>query len=330
MYPKVDFAIIGAGLAGATAASHLAASGASVCVLEKSRGAGGRMATRRTADPLQFDHGAQYFTVRDDRFVNAAKDWETQGRVALWEGRIVEWTSGKLIDKTNRKRYVATPTMNVLCKALLSDLQLLTQAEVQTLERDDRRWRLISKDGNVLCDAAWVISTAPAQQTTTIMTGSPTIVAGAAQVRMLPCWAAMIAPETSVESANFDGAFINQGPLRWVARNSSKPGRDPEKETWVLHAASEWSESHWENERESVATDLWRTFLDLLGSPVAEPAVAVAHRWRYALAESVYAERYLIDAEQNLAACGDWCGGPRVEGAYLSGLEASKQLLQLQ
>ena len=86
-----------------------------------------------------------------------------------------------------------------------------------------------------------------------------------------------------MESADFDGAFINQGPLRWVARNSSKPGRDPEKETWVLHAAPKWSESHWENARESVASDLWRTFLDLIGSPAAEPAVAMAHRWRYAL-----------------------------------------------
>lgn len=330
MHPQVDFAVIGAGLAGATAAGQLAASGATVCVLEKSRGAGGRMATRRTADPLHFDHGAQYFTVRDPRFVTAVNEWEAQGRVALWEGHIVEWTVGELIDKTNRERYVATPAMNVLCKELLADLPLSTQAEVHTLERADSRWRLISKDGTVLCDAAWVISTAPAQQTATIMAGSPTIVSAAAQVRMLPCWAAMIAPENAVESAAFDGAFINQGPLRWVARNSSKPGRDPNKETWVLHASPEWSESHWEDTRESVAADLWQNFLELLGSPATKPVVAMAHRWRYALAETVYAARYLIDAEWKLAACGDWCGGPRVEGAFLSGLETSRELLQLQ
>ena len=330
MHRQVDFAVIGAGLAGATVASQLAKTGASICVLEKSRGAGGRMATRRSEDQLRFDHGAQYFTIRDPRFGAAAKNWQVQERIALWEGRIVAWNGEEWIDKTNRERYVATPAMNVLCKALLADLPLVTQAEVHTLEQANRRWRLISRDGNVLCDAAWVISTAPAEQTAAIMTYSPAIVAAAGQVRMLPCWAAMIAPEAAVESAAFDGAFLNEGPLRWVARNSSKPGRDPDRETWVLHASPEWSEKHWEDTRESVAADLWQNFLALLAAPAIKPAVAVAHRWRYALAEAVYADRYLIDHERQLAACGDWCGGPRVEGAYLSGLEASRALMQLQ
>ena len=77
------------------------------------------------------------------------------------------------------------------------------------------------------------------------------------------------------------------------------------------------------------AADLWQSFIDLVGGEAIKPAVAIAHRWRYALAEAVYAEHYLIDPERQLAACGDWCGGPRVEGAFLSGLETAEQLARL-
>ena len=157
-----------------------------------------------------------------------------------------------------------------------------------------------------------VLSTAPAEQTAAIMTASKPILEAAADVRMLPCWAALIAPEKPIDSVEFDGAFINKGPLRWVARNSSKPGRDPSRETWVLHAGPQWSEAHWEASRESVAADLWQCFTEQVGGKATKPAVAIAHRWRYALAEAVYKERCLIDGNLRPAACGDWCGGPRV------------------
>ena len=325
---SVNVAIIGAGLSGTTAARTLAAAGFSVCVLEKSRGAGGRMATRRNSEQLHFDHGAQYFTLRDPRFVACGKEWENRGLIALWKGRIVEWTEGGLIDKTNDERYVATPAMNVLCKEMIEDIPLKTEAEVRTLERHEDRWRLISSDQNTLCEADWVISTAPAEQTAAIMPHSSIILEAAAQVKMLPCWAAMVAPEKSLESIPLDGAFINDGPLRWVARNSSKPGRDQARETWVLHAAADWSKLHWEDSRESIAADLWQRWCSMQGIEAGKPAFATAHRWRYALAESVFAGRSLIDPPLRLAACGDWCGGPRVEGAYLSGLEVAERLLQ--
>jgi renalase len=64
------FAIIGAGMAGIACARTLVQAGHQVTVFEKSRGYGGRMATR--SSPFgTFDHGAQYFTVRDARFAQA-------------------------------------------------------------------------------------------------------------------------------------------------------------------------------------------------------------------------------------------------------------------
>ena len=78
-------AIIGAGMAGLAAARLLREAGASCTIFDKSRGLGGRMATRRTGD-FSFDHGAQYFTARGPRFRALVDDWSAAGHAAGWYG----------------------------------------------------------------------------------------------------------------------------------------------------------------------------------------------------------------------------------------------------
>ncbi|HCP22242.1 MAG TPA: FAD-dependent oxidoreductase, partial [Marinobacter hydrocarbonoclasticus] len=56
-----SIAVIGSGLAGLTAAILLGDSGHNVRVFEKSRGPGGRLASKRVANGSA-DIGAQYFT----------------------------------------------------------------------------------------------------------------------------------------------------------------------------------------------------------------------------------------------------------------------------
>ena len=320
-------AIIGAGLSATTLARRLSDEGLSCTLLEKSRGAGGRMATRRSEDTLQFDHGAQYFTVRDPKFRAAAERWHQTGLIAKWEGTIVEFAPEGLIDKTNNERWVAVPGMNALCKHLATGVPLQTGVQVAEIKSQKEGWELWSREGAPLGVADWVVSTAPPEQTAALMPESQPILEATSRAEMLPCWAAMIAPEDPLSTAKPDGAFINEGPLRWVARNNSKPGRDANRETWVLHASPEWSTAHWDDSQESIATALWQTWCELLGMPGGEPAFSAAHRWRYALTESVYPEPYVLDPAQQLAACGDWCGGPRVEGAFLSGLALAERIM---
>ena len=81
-------AVVGAGISGLICARTLADHGLSVVVWEKSRGAGGRMATRRSGEMLRFDHGAQYFTVRDERFQRYVGAWLQDGIVAPWAGAL--------------------------------------------------------------------------------------------------------------------------------------------------------------------------------------------------------------------------------------------------
>ncbi|MEL6529341.1 MAG: FAD-dependent oxidoreductase, partial [Pseudomonadota bacterium] len=77
--------VIGAGMAGLTCATKLVAAGHSVTILDKGRGPGGRMAARRAeiaGETVSFDHGAQFFTARDQDFLQVVSAWETQGAVA--------------------------------------------------------------------------------------------------------------------------------------------------------------------------------------------------------------------------------------------------------
>jgi predicted NAD/FAD-dependent oxidoreductase len=124
----------------------------------------------------------------------------------------------------------------------------------------------------------------------------------------------------------FDGAFVKDHPLSWIARNASKPGR-PDHEAWVFHASPEWSRRHLELARAEAATTLLDCFRDATAASRLEPDLLLAHRWRFALPLETLREACLFDSKLQVAACGDWCGGPRVEGAFLSGCAAADRIL---
>ena len=319
-------AVLGAGLSGLTCARELADGGLDVRVFDKARGAGGRMATRRAGD-LCFDHGAQYFTVRDDRFEKTVDAWCRQGIVEPWTGRIAVVESGAASEKISRiPRYVGVPGMNAVCRHLARDLDVSYGTRIEILNREGDEWVLTDENGVELGPFDAVVVSAPAPQTCALFrTCSPDLAARAASVEMVPCWAAMM---TFPESLNlgFDGAFVNNSAITWVARDASKPGR-PDHEAWVIHASQEWSTAHLELEPGRAAEVLLREFRAALGLENRDPNHLTAHRWRFALPLNPLPETCLFDAKLRLAACGDWCGGPRVEGAFLSGLAAAEGIL---
>jgi renalase len=171
-----------------------------------------------------------------------------------------------------------------------------------------------------------VVVSAPAPQAGALFhTCSPGLAARAAMVEMAPCWAVMVTFPKRLK-LGFDGAFVNDSAISWVSRNASKPDR-PGHESWVIHASPEWSTAHLEMEPDLAAEALVGEFCAALAVQREQPKHLTAHRWRFALPRSPLAETFLFDADLGLAACGDWCGGPRVEGAFLSGLAAADGIL---
>ncbi len=317
-------AVIGAGLAGVNAARELQARGWDVTVFEKSRGVGGRMSVRRR-EPYAFDHGAQYFTARDECFAAYVEGALARGVAAEWRGRIVSLEDEKIRPSTSQTRYVAVPGMNALVKDLAADLNIITETRVRRLDRRDGVWQLYGDEGRLLGPYESLVLALPAEQVAELLPHGHSFVESVRQCVLLPCWAVMLGFEKPLE-IDYDAAFVHDSPLSWIARNNSKPGR-PTNESWVLHAGPDWSQSHLERDPSEIPPLLLDAFRRLPGVPALGPVYAEAHRWRYALPESPLEAGCLHDAERSLVVAGDWCRKARVEGAYLSGRDAAQRLL---
>lgn len=319
--PRV--AIIGAGLAGLTLARFLTGTGFPVKVFDKGRGPAGRMSTRRQ-DGGTFDHGAQYFTAREPGFQRMVGTWVEQGVAAEWRGRFGSLEHGTVTPKTDGPvRYVGVPGMSAVAQQLASGVDLRCGVRVEHVRREAGGWALTSESGEALGAFDVVVAAVPAPQAVPLLSGAPGLAARAAGVSMEPCWAVMASFDAPVPLP-LDGVFIHGSSLSWAARDSSKPGRPP-GERWVLHASPEFTREHLEDAPEAVAPRLVEAFARAAGVEL-RPREAVAHRWRYARAEPALTEGALFDERTGLGACGDWCAGSRVEGAFVSAVALSRRL----
>ncbi|MCG8586079.1 MAG: FAD-dependent oxidoreductase, partial [Pirellulales bacterium] len=226
---------------------------------------------------------------------------------------------GRVELKDNTTRFVGVPAMNAVCKALAEDLHIKRQCRIRSVTRDQGSWSLTNDQGDPMGTFDFVLSSAPPPQTAELLGAAPDIAARAEATPMQACWAVMLTFDSPL-GLDFDGAFVHESPLSWVARNSSKPARNELPESWLLHASGPWTHDHLDDQPEAVLPELVDAFWQAADRVAVGPATATAHRWLYALPPTPLENRYLFDASLQLGACGDWCGGPRVEGAYLSGL----------
>lgn len=322
-------AVVGAGLAGLSCATQLEQLGMRVSVFDKSRGTGGRMSTRR-GDDWQADHGAQYFTARDPLFIKELARWQRAGVADLWQSRIAVLGEGSSHrNDGNTVRYVGVPRMSSPARWLANELTVISSARVSELVKHNHRWRLRFDDATAVPDAlsdtgydAVVLAMPSAQAADLARSHAPALAARCKTSAMRPCWAGIFRFSAPV-ALPFDAAFVNAGPLRWIARDNSKPGR-PDSETWVLHATTTWSELHLEDSADSAATAMMQAFA-ALGGPA--PDAATAHRWLYAEPASTSEHAaFAWDAAHKLGLCGDWLNAGRVEGAWLSGRSLARAI----
>lgn len=300
-------------MAGLTAASRLQEAGASCTVFEKSRGFGGRMATRRT-NALEFDHGAQYFTARGTGFQALLQRWQTEESAA-------EWAPGK---------WVGSPGMTAPAISLAADLRVIRECRITRLVGQPGRWRLVADSaptgmmelGQEIFDG--VILAIPGPQIEPLTTPIGLRFSELDGVRYAPCLTLMLAFD---EPVGFREPFLSpsEGPLAWIARNNSKPGRSRSPETVVVHATPEWSREHINVPLEQITESLLQSVCEYTGP--ATPAFRMAHRWLYARVEQAAEVACLWDPVQRVGACGDWALGPRVECAFDSGVALAAAII---
>jgi len=336
-------AVIGAGMAGIACARTLRQAGLRVTVFEKSRGFGGRMATRQS--PFgSFDHGVQYFTVRDARFRQALES--TAAPVRPWSANAVRVLDalGRVVESALPHRephWVATPGMSALVREWAQPLQaegaVHLQWRVERIAPDAEpqagqpaRWQVLAVDADgqpqVQPGFDAVLLALPSMQARELLQASRLgagLLEATANVRVAPCWTMMLAfpqaPQAAGLGPQWNAALSTHHRIAWLARESSKPQREP-IERWTVQAAATWSQEHLEDDAERVQGKLLKAFAEVTGIH-AEPHHVQMHRWRYAKTETPLGRSHLWDADAGIGLCGDWCLGHRVEQAFVSGLE---------
>jgi len=311
-------AVIGAGLAGLVVSRELRQNN-EVTVFEKSRGVGGRMATRYAGD-YEFDHGAQFFTARSPQFQNFLQPLIEQGVVAAWQARFAEFDRGEIVAtrqwQDDHPHYVGVPRMNAIGKWLARDIDVRLGTTVARIERGNNGWLLCDGESSELGHFDWVVSTAPASQTAALVPASSPIRAAGAAATMRACRALMLAFEQPLELP-FDAALVSDADISWISVNSNKPGRG-EDTCIVVHSTNAWADAHVDDDDEELNSHLQNELSEVTGIDVGTASYCSVQRWRYANIDQRQGPLYCIDERLQLAACGDWFIRGRVESAYLS------------
>lgn len=300
-------AIIGAGMTAAACVRALTDQKVSIDVFEKSRGAGGRMATRRLDDVITADHGAQYFTARSDPFKQAVREWQEAGVISNWNVH------------DGRDCFAGTPAMNSPVKHVMRDVNMHPSTHVTHVERTDDMW-ILHTSGGLFGPYDYIVCTVPSPQVPAIMEAAvPDLIDAVNAVTIAPCWALMLVFKEALDAdqTHWRG---EDSIVSWIARNSSKAGRDFNGDSWTVHATPQWSQQHLELKPEQASErlyDQFKTIINLNGSD--KPVIQTAHRWRYAQTIAPLGRAYLADATETLFIGGDWCLGARVENAFDSG-----------
>lgn len=276
------------------------------------------MATRRTDGGITLDHGAQYFTARDERFVAQVSQWVDGGIAELWQGSVGVFESNVLRPTMTETtlRWVGKPTMNAPCRELAEPLDVRRECRVRKVERVDGRLRVTSEDDQDLGRFDVVAVSAPAEQAAAILADFAPVVGALSRVRYAPCLAMMIRPKRRVDFP-YDGCFVNGHPISWICRNSSKPGREG-GEAWVVHASPAWSLEHFEFDPGAWREVLLENFRRIVGDPL-DGAIVETHRWKYSQPIEGSPRNCIWQADLGVGVCGDAFGDSRVEGAFLSG-----------
>lgn len=319
--------VVGAGIAGLACAAVLRESGHQVALFDKGRGPGGRMATRRVVGGLRFDHGAQFFTAQSPEFAEQVAVWEAAGVAAPWPGRFLEVLDSQDAAPSQQGRWVGTPAMNVVVRHEAQLYGARFTIGIAEVSRRANGWVLHSDSGARYGAYDALAVAVPAPQAADLLEGvSPHLAARAAETTMAPCWAVMIALAEPLDIP-FDGLRLGGDPLVWAARDSAKPGRPLNgPECWVLHAGPDWSRIHFEDDPNYVAANLIDAFARIVPGQSIGLVRVGAHRWRYARVETPLGDPAPFDEEAMAGLCGDWCLGPRVEAAWLSGRELGERM----
>ncbi|MBW4642015.1 MAG: NAD(P)/FAD-dependent oxidoreductase [Goleter apudmare HA4340-LM2] len=333
-----DVVIIGAGITGLVCAQQLSQAGYAVRVVEKSRGLGGRVATRRLHDTCA-DHGTCYLKPKGEllgRFVDLLCQ---QNILEVWTDTVFEHRSDGVISQplSRSPRYVAPGGMSAVAKFLAQGLDILLNQRVVAVNPTPKKtWRLTLESSNEEITAQALVVAIPAPQAVMLLAPLGDSLLDAeflthlSSVEFYPCISLIAGyPPESQPLPEWKALnFVDHSDLAWIGLDSSKRPH-PQQPHFVLQSSADFAKDHLETQDLQPVGQymLQRAAQTLLLPWLESPDWMQIHRWRYAFPRTPWQESVLsANTPLPLVCCGDWCGGNFVEGAMLSGLAAATKI----
>lgn len=312
-------AIIGAGMAGLTAACILNDAGYDVTIFDKSKGTGGRLSSRSHQDGW-IDHGAPYFSLGNSEFRHFLQQQLPSDQIVIWRPD----ASGAL-RPDEHPHLIGVPRNSAITRGLLKEKHFQPSTRIARLESCADGWQLYN-DGNSLL-GCWqlVIVAVPAPQAAVLLHHQEALSAQISRVSMAPCWVAAIGTEQNGKRLP-DIAVFEHPTVRRIVFNTAKPGRGSSPIA-LVQGQEKWSEEHLEESPEEVGQQLLSSFSELTGTQ-GQNHLLFTHRWRYALTEQALDSPFLWDPHSSLGVCGDWCLGRTVQDAWQSGADLAKRIIE--
>lgn len=322
--------VVGSGMSGLVAARMLKDAGLEVKVIDKGKGPGGRIATRRVANDKYgqgvFDYGAQYFKARDDRFRIFVKDW-------IRDGIAKEWSSGFYLENGNFKgdgefRYIGVDGMRGIAKHLARELEIYQSIRVSKFEFSRGLWSVIAEP-NAVFESSILVLTPPIPQTLELVDSSGIILPDDSRHSLEsiiydPCIALLAFCDRETIIPEPGGIWGSGSPIRWISDNYRK-GVSREARAVTIHASADFSKTFWDEAESVIFNELFLASRHLIGAEIPDYQI---HKWLYSEPINTYPSTFLyLDNPGPLYFGGDAFASPSIEGAFISGYEMAMHII---
>lgn len=320
--------IIGAGISGLVLGYYLKDE-FDVVIFDKSRGVGGRMATRRSGDFI-FDHGTPFFTAKTNTFNDFLHQFINKKVVQEWNpkfARIIDYNIKNIYNwADSRKHYVASPYMTSFAKELGEEMHITLSTEITQIICNKNKVDLISSSG-AKESFDYVITAIPPHQAFDILPNNCEYKNELQYIEMLPCFSMMLGIKKPL-NINFDAALVKGADISFISIMNSKPKRQSSHAISVL-STNIWAKNNFTLDKLEVINHMKSELEKTLNCKIIDIVHEDLHRWKYANIYKQLGNRSFFDPYNNIGSIGDWCIEGKVEGAFLSAIDIVDKLRNL-
>ena len=323
-----NVAVIGAGITGISLANLLQKK-VNLTVFEKSRGVGGRMATRR-AEPYQFNHGAQYFKIENKEFKNFLQPLIQNNIIKQMEANHIEILNKEVIKKIktyNKIYYTAESKMNSVVKYLINNnffIKLLCKIE-KTIKENDK-WFIIDSDKVSYGPYDWLLITIPPYQALEILYNNFKYLDIIKKIKMRSCYSLMLG-FNKVKEFDFDTVLFLDEDVQWLTI-TKKILENKKYYNLLINSSYNFAEKNINCSKDKISDYLIKQVSDILKCELNNYEHKALHFWKYAMSKENNNLGSLLDEDLKVIVCGDWCMNGKVEGGFLSAKDATDKILR--